>query len=143
MLKNLFKRNETVITVKQIHDEVDGLETSFLKEVNDILNSNSINKSKEERKSELAMELGFVNSSVVKNAKEITQNRLTLVEKTERAKLLESYKLHYPLDKIIPISLFEDICDKYGLIIAPVENYIKDIPEKNLLELKKLQTNYH
>jgi hypothetical protein len=149
MLKNLFNRNtqntattpirnifQKVISVQEIHDEVDGLESVFLKEVDDIINSDALNKPKEERKAELAAELGFVNSSVVKEVEEIKANRLTLVQKTERAKLLEEYKRYYPLDKIIPISLFEEVCEKYGLIMAPVGNYIKDIPEKNLLELK-------
>lgn len=125
-----------IITVKEIHDEVDGLESVFLNEVNEILNSDALKITKKERKSELAMELGFINSSVVKEAEQIKDNRLTLIQKTERAKLLEEYKLSYPLDKIIPLSMFEEVCEKYGLIVAPVENYIKDIPEKNLLELK-------
>lgn len=145
MVLDFFKRNNystdeeiqsKIITVKEIHDEVDGLESVFLNEVNEILNSDALKVTKEERKSELAMELGFINSSVVKEAEQIKDNRLTLIQKTERAKLLEEYKLSYPLDKIIPLSMFEEVCEKYGLIVAPVENYIKDIPEKNLLELK-------
>jgi len=79
---------------------------------------------------------GFVNSSVVKEVESIVENKNNLIKKTENAELLRMYKQHYPLDKIITLSMFEDVCDKYGLIIAPVENYIKDIPEKNLLELK-------
>jgi hypothetical protein len=125
-----------VITVQEIHDEVDGLEAQFLEEVNAILNSGALKETKEERKSKLAQELGFVNSSIVKEAKSIIENKNQLIKKAEDAELLRMYKQHYPLDKIITISMFEDVCNKYGLIIAPVENYIKDIPEKNLLELK-------
>lgn len=143
MILDFFKKKivdetneERVITVKEIHDEVDGLELEFLSEVNSILNSDALVESKEERKSKLAQELGFVNSSVVSEARKIVDDRETLIVKTETAELLKMYKQHYPLDKIITVSMFEEVCDKYGLIIAPVENYIKDIPEKNLLELR-------
>jgi hypothetical protein len=125
-----------IITVQEIHDEVDSLEDKFLEQVNHIISSGALEESREEKKSKLAQELGFVNSSVVRDAEAIVEDRKSKLASVDNAELLRVYKQHYPLDKIITVSMFEDVCEKYGLIIAPVENYIKDIPEKNLLELK-------
>lgn len=53
------------VSVSTIHEEIDSLEGDFLNEVNEILAS-PILETKEERKANLAKELGFVNSSIVK-----------------------------------------------------------------------------
>lgn len=130
------ENNVQIVTVQEIHDEVDSLEEKFLEQVNNIINSGALEETREERKSKLAQELGFINSSVVREAEAIVDDRKKKIISVENAELLKMYKHSYPLDKIITISMFEEVCEKYGLIIAPVEKYIKDIPEKNLLELK-------
>ena len=47
------------------------------------------------------------------------------------------YQLTYPSSKFLTEAELERICDKYGLIHAPVAAYIGSVPDKNLLEIEK------
>lgn len=133
--------DEPVVTVEQIHTEFDSGEQRILDECDRILAELKIpTESQLERKAKLAQELGFHNSQVVSEAKVFADNRKqiekTLFVTNEQASLIRYYKEQYPFEKFITIDELKRICEKYGLIHAPVVNYIKDIPEKNLLEIK-------
>ena len=128
--------------VLKIHNEVDTAEARILKQCDDILKQNNIvAESDLERKATLMRELGFVNSETVKKYEVIeTKNKEYQSLKTitkEKADYIRELKVRYPLEKFLTIEELDRICSKYKLIHAPVANYIKDVPEKNVLEMKK------
>ena len=57
-------------------------------------------------------------------------------------KTINEFKVKYPDSKFITIDQLEHICEKYALIHAPATNYIKDIPEKNVLEMANRKKLY-
>jgi DNA-binding Xre family transcriptional regulator len=127
-------------TVEQIHAEFDSAEERILNECDAILAQLQIpTESKIERKADMLINLGFVNSEVVKQANSIKENQKEIKNKIDITSLQASYirklKVKYPKEKFITIDELERICEKYNLIHAPVSNYIKDIPEKNVLEM--------
>lgn len=129
------------VTVEQIHKEFDDAEQKTLDACEALLNELNIpTESKIERKGELAEKIGFVNSEIVKKAnyykekRKQEENKLRLAKET--INLINDYKVRYT-EKIIPVSELERICEKYNLIHAPIANYVKDIPEKNLIEISE------
>jgi len=133
------------VTVEQIHAEFDSAEERLMKQAEDILANLSIpTESAIERKAKLAQELGFVNSEIVAKAKSITERNEKIqktIELTKRqADILNELKFHYPNEKFLTVDELDRICEKYNLIHCPIKNYIKDIPEKNLLEIKNVKS---
>jgi len=136
-----------IATVEEIHAEFDSAESRILDQCDTILAELQIpTETQIEKKAKLMQDLGFVNSETVKQAevlKERTreiENKINLTK--QQADLIRSFKVKYPLEKFITVEELERICNKYNLIHAPVKNYIKDIPEKNVLEMancKKLE----
>lgn len=132
-----------IATVEEIHAEFDSAESRILDQCDTILAELQIpTETQIEKKAKLLQQLGFENSETVKQAsvlKERTREIETKIHLTkQQADLIRSYKVKYPLEKFITVEELERICNKYNLIHAPVKNYIKDIPEKNVLEM----TNY-
>lgn len=133
------------VTVEEIHAEFDSAEERIQNEANKILEELKIpTETAVERKAKLAKELGFVNSSVVKEAHGIFARNKEIADKLhvtkKQASTLADYKIHYPKEKFLTVEELDRICDKYNLIYAPIVNYIKDIPEKNLLDIKTSRT---
>lgn len=129
-----------IATVEEIHAEFDSAESRILDQCDTILAELQIpTETQIEKKAKLLQQLGFENSETVKQAsvlKERTREIETKINLTkQQADLIRSYKVKYPLEKFITIEELERICNKYNLIHAPVKNYIKDIPEKNVLEM--------
>lgn len=143
MFTTLFKRP----TVEQIHKEFDQAEEKCLQEAEQILQSlNIVTEDKLENKAKMLKELGFVNSEPVKQYDKFAENQEVIKNKynatKEQVEFIHYLKTKYPLQKFITVDELERICNKYNLIHAPVANYIKDIPEKNVLEMKNIQ-NLH
>jgi DNA-binding Xre family transcriptional regulator len=94
----------------------------------------------------MLVNLGFVNSEVVKQANSIKEKQEEIKNKIDITSLQASYirelKVKYPKEKFITTDELERICEKYNLIHAPVANYIKDIPEKNVLEMTNCKKLY-
>jgi len=137
MLKTILKPK---VTVEQIHAEFDSAQDRILSECDRLLNELKIpTENQLERKAKLLNEIGFINSETVKQAesffkeKEKVENIRKITK--EQAELLMQFKLKYPYNKFITIDELNRICDKYNLIHAPIANYVKDVPEKNLLEI--------
>jgi hypothetical protein len=135
----LFKKQN--ITVEQIHAEFDAAEEKAIQSYKKLMDELNIpTESQLERKAELLEELGFNKSETVEQAnmlkKERRKNVSLYTDADNIVSTIGQLKVHYPLEKFIPIDVFESICEKYGLIHAPVSNYIKDVPEKNVLEIK-------
>lgn len=72
--------------------------------------------------------LGFQNSEDVKDAvgyAEKLHNQTAILEKVKQ------YKVDYPMHRFIDGDGVQEICKKYGLLLAGVDKYKADIPEKN------------
>lgn len=137
--------------VEKIHNDIDSAQVRLLAECKN--NVNSIDM--EDRstgiieKAERLKRLGFVNNIEVKNV-EKTLKILTLSKK--QIEYLEYLTNKYPFHKFITVDEFDKICKKYKLIYASVDNYLKEVPNKNLLEIEngkqlesvdKLGIGYH
>jgi len=92
--------------------------------------------------------LGFNNSKEVLELKELEVRKAEILKKNEeitkrhaetieQAKLINEYKRCYPFQLFLTEDELDRICNKYGLIYAPVSNYKGEVPEKNLLEIEK------
>jgi hypothetical protein len=127
---SLLKKPE--VTVEQIHAEFDSAQERLLRESHEILGTLSIEKQMENKCNDL-MKLGFVKSEGVTKIQEIQEKRIPM---ETLARTIQYFKLKYPFDKFITVDELERICKKYNLIHAPVSQYIKDVPEKNVLEMK-------
>jgi hypothetical protein len=141
-LKTLFKSMLSYgYTVEQIHEEIDTAQDRLIQSADSLLKELRIpTESEVERKAKLLKEIGFHNSETVAKAKSLEEERIrqnTYVnKKKQEAELLRYYKQEYPFQKFLTMEEFDRICDKYGLIYSNIGNYIKDVPEKNLLDIK-------
>lgn len=122
-------------TVELIHNEIDTAEDRLLNKALEQIEQ--VNKlTLEISKAERLKNLGFVNSeSVIETTKELDKLNLA---KTESNTILY-YKETYPFLKFITVEELDRICDKYKLVYAPVINYTKDVPEKNLRDIENAQ----
>lgn len=128
-----------IIPAEVIHKEFDDSEELIDKACQDLFNELNIKTiDKVKNKSAMLTELGFVNSEAVTKIK--TENVIGNYNiSLERAEYLKCLKFLYPQSKFITTDELERICNKYKLIHAPVKNYIKDVPEKNVFEMKNIQ----
>ena len=138
MLKLL--KNKPKYTVEQIHEEFDTGEERILQECDKLLTELKIpTENKVIEKANKLENLGFTNSETVKQAEilKVKQQEIDSIANITKnqANTIRELKLHYPLDKFITVAELNRICSKYELIHAPVANYIKDVPEKNVLEM--------
>jgi hypothetical protein len=128
--------------IQEIHNEFDTAEDRLLEQADSLLRELDIptETAIEIKADKLAM-LGFVNSETVVKAKSLKDVRRSqeakIVKTRAQAELIRYYKQTYPFQKFLTESELERICDKYKLIFAPVSNYIKDVPEKNINEILK------
>lgn len=132
------------VTVEQIHAEFDSAQERILQECNKILSSLEIPKEEKlENKAQKLIELGFENSEPVKQAKSLWQKKEKIEQQIDltrqQAEKLKYFIQKYPFEKFITVDEFEKICNKYNLVHAPVKNYIKDVPEKNVIEMQNVK----
>lgn len=124
----LFKSANTI--VKEIHEKIDTAQERLLNEANVIINKgNEYSNSKVHR----LKSIGFVN---VDSVVDYDKKQDTIVENKEQAQLIRYYQQNYPFQKFITEKELNKICKKYGLIHAPIANYKKDVPEKNISEIE-------
>lgn len=127
--------------VEVIHAEFDSAQDRILDECDKVLAELQIpTETQIEKKASIMEELGFVNSETIQQAK-ILKERTQKVEQkinltTTQAESIRYFKQKYPFEKFITVDELNRICEKYNLIHAPAQNYIKDIPEKNVIEMK-------
>lgn len=118
--------------IEQIHHEFNIEGELLLGEAKKILSTENLDTSKAERLSKM----GFKATKEVKQAAE-TIERKAMSEKM--AKTIEHYQFHYPQNRFINEDGVKRICEKYGLVCAPVGRYIGGVPLKNLKEIE----NFH
>jgi hypothetical protein len=134
----LFKKPKPM---EVIHAEFDSAQDRILDECEKILAELKIpTETQIEKKALILKDLGFVNSEVIQQAKILKEKSQKIEQKINltinQAKTIRYFKEKYPFEKFITIDELNRICEKYHLIYAPAQNYIKDIPEKNVLEMK-------
>lgn len=117
--------------VEKIHAEIDEAQEIILKEAVQTLTAASL---KDINKGERLKALGFVNTPAAINAAKVMQEKEGA---SERAELVEAYKREYPLLKFLTEEAMASICEKYGLIMAPISHFIKEVPTKNLEEIEQ------
>lgn len=114
--------------VEKIHNEIDTAQDRLLAESLSIIKNNTTKLDKAKR----LENIGFVRSETVQSSKQ-----LQLTE--DKANIIQYYKKQYPFLKFITIEELDRICDKYNLIYAQVDRYIKDVPERNIKEIENAQ----
>lgn len=134
-MENMAKQLTVQETIEQIHHEFNIEGELLLGEAKKILSTENLDTSKAERLSKM----GFKATKEVKQAAE-TIERKAMSEKM--AKTIEHYQFHYPQNRFINEDGVKRICEKYGLVCAPVGRYIGGVPLKNLKEIEnfKLKT---
>lgn len=116
----MLKSSEAIIA--EIHNEFDTAQDRLLSEAKAII-------ANADKKGERLAKVGFVNTPSAKLVPQIVKSK-------EQADLINYYQQHYPFQKFLTEEELERICKKYDLIFAPVANYIKDVPEKNLRDIE-------
>jgi hypothetical protein len=122
-----------IILVEKIHAEIDSAQERLLTEAKSIIAS--IDPKLPEVAARLKA-IGFSNTPVAKHGEQVDKE---CNEAYDKAKTIEYYTRTYRFLKFLTEDELDRICKKYNLIYAPVVNYIKDVPIKNLLEIEKAQ----
>jgi hypothetical protein len=138
----MFKSQEQLIA--EIHNEFDTAQDRLLDQATTLLNSLQITtESRLEQVAARLSKIGFVNTPTVQKATQLKEKRKEeenlLVTTKEQADLIQYYKFNYPFLKFLTEEELNRICEKYNLIHAPIANYIKEVPEKNLREIEQAQ----
>lgn len=129
-MKQLFRKKTPEQVVLEIHKEIDTAQDRLLNQAKDII---AYRQSLGNQKAERMAAIGFISAEpVISHLK----NKEVLVKTKEQAALIEYYKMTYPFQKFITEDELDRICKKYNLIYKPIENYTKDVPEKNLKEIE-------
>lgn len=123
---NIFKSSAQV--VEEIHSAIDSAQDKLLSEARSIIDNCKVST-----KADRLKNVGFTGIEYVKQNED---NKTVSAKAMEEANLIEYYKRTYPFQKFITEKEMDRICKKYGLIYAPVANYKKDVPEKNLKEIE-------
>jgi hypothetical protein len=135
-------------TITEIHNEFDTAQDRLYEEATSILTklksvSTPIDAKIESTGNRLAA-IGFVNSPAAKQVQIVNNkrfaNKVALVKTELEATMINNYRTNYPFLKFLTVSELNRICEKYGLIYAPVKNYIKDVPEKNIKMIEDAQS---
>lgn len=142
MLDNLFKTEEQRQTeiIEEIHEQFDTAQDRLQQEAEAFLSSIKMPKeSGIEKKAEQLKALGFENTEDVKFDAKFKEKRAVVSKemdaKRELSEMIQYYKDEYPQLKFVTVDELDRICEKYGLIHAPVVNYIKTVPDKNLNDI--------
>lgn len=133
--------------IEEIHNEFDTAPERILQQalsiISDTQNSKVSLESEIEDKAIRLKNLGFVKNGLVDKLEKIEernrQKDLIIDMEMKMAEGIKYYAQTYPFLKFLPISELDRICDKYGLVYAPVKHYKMPVPEKNLQEIENAQ----
>jgi len=157
LLKSIFGGNETTTIeppvkseqelIEEIHNEFDTAPERILQQALSIINEQQNSKvsleSEIEDKAIRLQNLGFVKNGLVNKLGEIQernrQKDLIINMEMKMAEGIQYYARTYPFLKFLPVSELDRICDKYGLVYAPVGHYKMPVPDKNLKEIEDAQ----
>lgn len=123
---NLFKSSPKV-TVQDIHNEFNSCGETLLKEANELLQIQTSDKA------ERLERAGF---KVAKGVKENAEIKAKKAEAQLRANMIQRYAMSYPNQKFITEDAVKRICDKYGLVCAPIDRYKGFVPDEKLKQIE-------
>ena len=160
IFKKLFGGSETTVMerpvqpqkteqelIEEIHNEFDTAPDRILQQALSIIGEQQSSKvsleSEIEDKAIRLKNLGFVKNGIVDKLEKIEernrQKDLIINMETKMAEGIRYYARTYPFLKFLPVSELDRICDKYGLVYAPVKHYKMPVPDKNLKEIEDAQ----
>lgn len=129
----MFKSQEKLIA--EIHNEFDTAQDRLLKEATELLDSLA-NTDKLENVASRLIKAGFTNTPTVSKTSKLTREKTVA---REQAELVQYYKQTYPFLKFLTEAELDRICEKYSLVFARSDRYIKEVPEKNLRDIEQAQ----
>jgi len=143
--------------IEKIHSEFDTAPERLIQSARDIVEAaqllpevaSPLPEGVEEKGARL-MKLGFTKAiesiSVQKKQAELEEikKQNQKIEQTRKqaiefAELVLYYQRTYPFTKFLSTAELDRICQTYGLIYAPVNRYIKTVPDKNIAEMENAQ----
>jgi len=152
MLKKLFSRSgldglsKTMTRTQTVNEIIEEIHESFYTEVDKLLAGAKIFNSLETQKQQLLDKarrlkaVGFTDTPEVHEAqKEIDRINKLKSDNVFKEKLVEAinyFSFKYPNYKFITFQSVEKICEKYGLILGSVKQYIGHVPDKNLKHIE-------
>ena len=160
IFKKLFGGSETLVMepvqpqkseqelIEEIHNEFDTAPDRILQQALSIISEQQGSKvsleSEIEDKAVRLRNLGFVKNGIVDKLEKIEernhQKDLIINMESKMAEGIRYYARTYPFLKFLPVSELDRICDKYGLVYAPVKHYKMPVPDKNLKEIENVQS---
>ena len=120
-------------TIEEIHEDFMGAGEKVFQELKSLIDGTGFTDTK---RAERLRDLGFVNMPEVKSFME-REARLK-VSKDEYDTICR-YRVDYPLNNFISKGDVVKLCEKYGLVYAPVRMYKGDIPDANLAEIEAFE----
>jgi len=134
--------------IEEIHNEFDTAPDRILQQALSIISEQQGSKvsleSEIEDKAVRLRNLGFVKNGIVDKLEKIEernhQKDLIINMESKMAEGIRYYARTYPFLKFLPVSELDRICDKYGLVYAPVKHYKMPVPDKNLKEIENAQS---
>ena len=130
--KQEVKEEATVNTDVMLHEEIYTAEQVLLKEAKRILAEPSKYDVEKHARLEKLYEMGFTSALEVKEFKEINES---IGFQKQLKNTIEYYQYYYPLYRFITAQAVQAVCEKYGLLLTKIKNYIGEIPEKNQKEI--------
>ena len=129
----LFQRKSDQQVIEEIHNEFDTAHDRLYDYAMQIINDCGMHDTK---KAELLKKHGFTSNKLVVDYE---KNFGIKSMSEQEANVIQHYKRTYPFLKFLTEQELDRICDKYGLVYAPVANYKMPVPEKNLLDIENAQ----
>jgi len=124
--------------VEEVHREFNSAGSLVLQAATSTISDLKCSHAEITEKSKRLEALGFTSSKEVTRAFQLNR-KLSFYEKQRTA--LEFFSRTYPQYKFITADAVKDICDKYGLVLGTVSDFIGEIPEKNLKEMEAFKIN--
>lgn len=119
--------------VLEIHNEFNTAAENLLQEAKSII---AEAEAKDLTKVSRLEKLGFNRSSQVTQIKPLLEKARLHKEQVE---LISYYQREYPLHKFITEEQVKSICNKYMLVLGPVNRYKGFVPEKNLIDIENFK----
>ena len=129
--ENAYNSKSSSAVIAEIHNAFDTAGDRLLAEAKAII-AKEIPTDKGKR----LQALGFGST---KPATEMTENISVKKESTALAETISYFQMNYPNYKFINEEVVKEICGKYNLLLGDAEEYIGDVPEKNIREIENFK----
>jgi hypothetical protein len=126
------------LLIAEIHNEFDTAQDRLLQEAETVIAAARPKKNAKviEDKADRLRKLGFIRTQDVEHHNKVLDGRIKVEVTKDFADRIKHYQFRYPFQKFLTEDELNRICEKYKLIYAPVNAYIKTVPNKNLLDIE-------